>query len=182
MFCEMMYNNTTILINFFFFVIFLFNWVLFFGFFFSINFSLDHWLINNGCTNHMTFDKSLFKTLQPIRITKVWIGNDNYITSKGKWTIAISTHLGTKTISNVLYVPDIDQNLLSVGQLIKKEIKVTFKDKSYHIFYITRYKILQAKMRGKRFSFLPYKEEHITFSTNINNTKVWHKRMRNYHL
>jgi hypothetical protein len=61
-------------------------------------------------------------------------------------------------------------------------MKVTFKDKSYHIFYITRHKILQAKMRGKSFSFLPYEEEHITFSTNINNTKVWHKRLGNYHL
>jgi hypothetical protein len=79
----------------------------------------------------MTFDKSFFKKLQPTRITKVRIENDDYIALKGKGTIAISIN------SNVLYVPDIDKNLLSVGQLIEKGMKMIFKDKSYHIFYIT---------------------------------------------
>jgi hypothetical protein len=54
----------------------------------------------------MTFDKR--RTLQSTRISKVWIGNDEYIVAKGKWTIAISINLGTKAISNVIYVADID--------------------------------------------------------------------------
>jgi hypothetical protein len=73
---------------------------------FSTRDSLDHWLIDNGYTNHMTFDKR--RTLQSTRISKVWIGNDEYIVAKGKWTIAISINLGTKAISNVIYVADID--------------------------------------------------------------------------
>jgi hypothetical protein len=38
--------------------------------------------------------------LQPIRITKVRIGNDDYIATNGKGTIAISINSGTKTISD----------------------------------------------------------------------------------
>jgi len=37
------------------------------------------------------------------------------LSAKGKGTIVISTSSGIKTILDVLYVPDIDQNLLSVG-------------------------------------------------------------------
>jgi len=45
-----------------------------------------------------------------------------------KGTISITTNSGTKSISDVFYVPNIDQNLLSVGQLIEKGFKDTFED------------------------------------------------------
>ena len=54
----------------------------------------------------------------------------DYIQTKGKWTIAMSTSLSAKFISVVLYVPEIDQNLLSVSQLLEKGYKVLFEDKS----------------------------------------------------
>ena len=93
---------------------------------FSIQNSLDNWLIDSGCTNHMTFDKSLFRTLQSIEVARVRIGNGDCIVAKGKGTIVITTNSGTETISDVLYIPDIEQNLLSVGQLIEKGMKVIF--------------------------------------------------------
>ncbi|RVW87111.1 Retrovirus-related Pol polyprotein from transposon TNT 1-94 [Vitis vinifera] len=48
---------------------------------------------------------------------------------KGKRIVAIESLIGLKYITDVLYVPDIDQNLLSVGQLIEKGFKVIFEDK-----------------------------------------------------
>ena len=63
----------------------------------------------------MTYDKTLFKDLKSTNVSKLRIGNGGYIFVKGKGTIAISTCSGTKLISGVLYVPDIDKNLLSVG-------------------------------------------------------------------
>jgi len=93
---------------------------------FSIQNSSDNWFIGSGCTNHMTFDKSLFRTLQSIEVARVRIGNGDCIVAKGKRTIVITTNSGTETISDVLYVPDIEQNLLSVGQLIEKGMKVIF--------------------------------------------------------
>jgi len=148
---------------------------------FSIQTSSYHWLIDNGCTNHMTFHKSLFRTLQSSEVAKVRIGNGDCIAIKGKGTIVITTKSGTKTISDVLYVPDIDQNLLSVGQLIEKGMKVIFEDKSCYIFNDVGQKILQAKMRGKSFSFLPFEEEHTAFSTKLNDIEVWHKRLGHCH-
>ncbi|XP_073263216.1 uncharacterized protein [Populus alba] len=59
----------------------------------------------------------------PTEAAKVRIGNGECIEAKGKGTIAITTNSGTKTIADVFYVPNIDQNLLSVGQLIKKGMK-----------------------------------------------------------
>ena len=47
----------------------------------------------------------------------------------GKGTATISTNRCTKLIFDVLYVPEIDQNLLSVGQLVQKSYKVLFENK-----------------------------------------------------
>ncbi len=63
----------------------------------------------------MTNDRTLFKALKPTGIKKVRIGNGGYIPAKGKGTVAITTSSGTKMILDVLYIPNIDQNLLSVG-------------------------------------------------------------------
>ncbi|XP_017407084.1 uncharacterized protein LOC108320224 [Vigna angularis] len=39
--------------------------------------STESWLIDNGCTNHMTFNKALFRDLRPTNVTKVRIGNSD---------------------------------------------------------------------------------------------------------
>ncbi|XP_024441578.1 uncharacterized protein LOC112324164 [Populus trichocarpa] len=125
---------------------------------FSTRSSSECCLIDSGCTNHMTFDITLFKDLQSTEISKVRIGNGDYISAKGKGTIAIATNSGTKTISDVLYVPDIDQNLLSVGQLIEKGFKVTFEDQCCLIYDAAGQKILQIKMREVAGVFWKFKK------------------------
>ncbi len=63
----------------------------------------------------MKFDLKLFKELDKQAISKVRIGNGEYIEAKGRWTVAIIGHSCSKIVSDVLYVIDINQNLLSVG-------------------------------------------------------------------
>ena len=78
------------------------------------------WLVDSGCTNHMTNNQDLFRELDRTIISKVRIGNGEYIPVKGKGTVAIESQTGLKLIYDVLFVPDVDQNLLSVGQLVEK--------------------------------------------------------------
>nr|KYP43525.1 Retrovirus-related Pol polyprotein from transposon TNT 1-94 [Cajanus cajan] len=74
----------------------------------------ESWLIDSGCTNYMTNDREIFKELNPTNITKVRIGNGDNILVKGKGTVAITSCSGTTFIPDVLLVPEIQQNLLSV--------------------------------------------------------------------
>lgn len=77
---------------------------------------------------------------------------------KEKKTMAIDTSLGTKLISDVLYVLDNDQNLISVGQLIEKGFKVSFEDRHHLIHDMKGQEILKVKNRGKSFLFDPIEE------------------------
>jgi len=41
------------------------------------------WLIDSGCINHMTHDKTLFKDLKPTKVSEVRIWNGSYIPVNG---------------------------------------------------------------------------------------------------
>ena len=60
-------------------------------------------------------NKDLLKELRNSCTLKIHVGDGKYITVNEKGTIAISTNRGTKLIFDMLYVPEIDKNLLSVA-------------------------------------------------------------------
>ena len=75
---------------------------------FTTSSSPETWLIDSGCTNHMTYDQGLFKELDKTVTSKVRIGNGAYLAVKGKETLEIEGHTCLKLISNVLYVLEIN--------------------------------------------------------------------------
>lgn len=87
----------------------------------------------------MTHDRELFKDLRTTDIKRVRIGTGEHLDKKGRGNIAIVSYKGTEIIADVLFVPKIDQNLLSVGQLLEKGYKVPFDNKQCLI------KVLKSK-------------------------------------
>ena len=126
---------------------------------FATSSSPETWLIDSGYTNHMTYDQRLFKELNKTITSKVRIGNGAYLAVKGKGTVAIEGHTGLKLIFNVLYVPEINQNLLSVGQLLEKGYKVLFEDNHCMIANAQGREVFIVQMKGKRFALDLMQEE-----------------------
>jgi len=147
---------------------------------FAISNSSDKWLIDSGCTNHMSFDRELFKELDTCVASKVKIGNGEHIAVKGKGTVAIESMSGTKLIKDVLFVPNISQNLLSVGQLIQKGFKVIFESDQCLIKDANDNDVFKVKMKGKSFALDPMKEEQIALPAANVQTEVWHKRLGHF--
>ena len=139
------------------------------------------WLIDSGCTNHITYDQELFRELDKNTISKVRIVNGEYISVKGKWIVVIESLSNLKLIPNVLFVPDIDQNLLSVGQLLEKGFKVLFEDKFYMIKDANGKDVFKIKMRGKRYVLNLLEEQQVDVSQENNVTTLWHKRLGHFH-
>jgi len=63
----------------------------------------------------MTKFLSIFSFIDRSVQPKVKLGNGDIVQVKRTGTIDVSTSKGTKTITNVLYIPELDQNLLSVA-------------------------------------------------------------------
>jgi len=85
---------------------------------FSSNNSCESWLI----------DRELFKELESTKVKWVRIGNGEHIPVKGKGTVAITSYSGTKTLTDVLYVPDIIIKTYSVlDSYLRKDSRLFLK-------------------------------------------------------
>ena len=56
------------------------------------------------------------------------MGNGVIVQAQGLGTIGVQTKQGMKFICDVLFVPDLDQNLLSLGQLLEHKYALNFDD------------------------------------------------------
>ena len=84
----------------------------------------------------MSGSKSSFFHLNEDFHSTVSFGDSSSIKVKGKGDIKIKTRNGfAETISNVLYVPDLKSNLLSVGQLQEKGYEIFISKGTCEIFY-----------------------------------------------
>ena len=85
------------------------------------------WLVDNGCSSHMTSLKSLFKELDETQKQIVRLGDNKEVQVEGKRVVAIKTAQNkVKLLLGAQYVPSIVHNLLSVGQLLSNGYFVLF--------------------------------------------------------
>lgn len=90
------------------------------------------WIIDSGATSHMTNDKSNFKTYQavsPISIETARRGDKIYAIGKGSvlTTMSYQDVECTITLEDVLYVPQLSYNLLSIAKATDRGLEVKMK-------------------------------------------------------
>lgn len=109
------------------------------------------WVLDSGTTNHMVKEEKLFSDLDRSVCTPIKVASGEVIISAGKGSIMVETELGQIIIRDVLLVPKIDRNLLSVGQLVKGGYKVLF-DEDKGILMDNKYnKIIEVPMEETSF-------------------------------
>ncbi|KAA3475047.1 pleiotropic drug resistance protein 3-like [Gossypium australe] len=130
-------------------------------------------LVDNGCTSHMTADANIFKSIDKSFNSKVKVGNDHR-----KGDVLIKTPSGTKLVTDVLLVPNIDQNLLSVGQLLEKRYFMVFNENKFLILDPSGCKLISTTMADRKFIVSWNLETSVAYTSSLDETKLWHKRMR----
>ena len=80
-----------------------------------------------------------------------------------------------------LFVPNIDQNLLSVRQLVEKGFKVYFEDKNCIIKDAKGKEVFNIKMKGKSFALNLLEDEHVAVLQQDSTTMLWHRRLGHFH-
>jgi hypothetical protein len=79
-----------------------------------------HWIADSGATSHMSTQRHWFKTLKP-HVVPIRVANDAIVYSEGIGSIVMEPtddSLGLLLLSSVLYVPALQNNLLSVLHLV----------------------------------------------------------------
>lgn len=110
------------------------------------------------CSNHMTDRKVWLVDFDDSKKSKVKRADNSSLQAEGTGNIVIQRSNEAKAlIKDVLYVPGIKCNLLSVGELVEKGFSVVIKDEALELFDIQNNLVLKSPLSKNR-----------TFKTMIN--------------
>lgn len=151
----------------------------------------DTWYPDTGATNHFTSDLSNLLIKNPYcGNEKVLVGNGTslHIDHTGFSKLKSPSSSFTFTLNNVLHVPGIRKNLLSVAQFARdNSVFFEFHPDTFFVkSQATRRQLLQGRFKDGLYAFneLQLADPHsfntayaLFTSTVCNNFKIWHSRL-----
>ncbi|KAJ0169236.1 hypothetical protein K1T71_015266 [Dendrolimus kikuchii] len=150
---------------------------------FSASFNNDSsWYIDSGASMHMTMNKDWIydEKMPPIDNIKVANNKVLKVASCGKVNLNIIQPKGitsTIQVNDVLYIPELSTNLLSVSQMIKNQCKVEFDNKGCNIYNKNSEKVATAKLINNMYRLnLCTGQAYISEHKN-SDFYLWHQRM-----
>lgn len=75
----------------------------------------DKWVIDSGCTYHMTSRRNWFSEFNDHDKTMILVGDDHTVEARGSGTVRLGKSI--KILQNARYVPNLRRNLISSGTL-----------------------------------------------------------------
>lgn len=141
--------------------------------------SNEKWILDTGCTFHMTPRKDWFESLSSSDGGSVKMANDTVSVVKGIGSIRIQNDDGTTILlTNVRYVPTMSKNLISLGTL--EESGCWFQSKEGVLKVIKGCRMMMKAVKTDRLYLL--KGKVITGEANAidkssDETKLWHSRL-----
>lgn len=141
------------------------------------SFEENLWLIDSGCTNHMTPNEKVFSRINTNIKVPIRVGNGAVLMTKGKGDVEVMTKKGKRIIRDVFLVPALAKNLLSVPQMIENGYQVTFKERCCIIHDGAGRKVAEVEMVNKSF---PIKWSSSTETAMVAKNEVaelWHQRL-----
>ena len=146
------------------------------------------WIIDSGATCHMCNDASLFVELynweKPEEVT---LGDGHVVKANGRGVVKIeiecqrSQKAKNCVLQDVLYVPSLSYNLVSVSKATKSGKTVTFDEDGCHILDESQKLIANAKRVGNLY-YLSYVDSGHHANPTVESSSVaskevtWHKR------
>ena len=150
-----------------------------------------NWYIDSGCSNHMTSDEKLFENMHsPSSLGYVQTGDDSKHSIEHVGNVPLQNIYGSRNcLSDVLHVPTITKNLISVGQMVERGLQVRFTQKGCFVedpregFML----VAKGKKQGRLFTMEVKNSDANKMCFAYDNKKIakielWHKRIGHVNL
>uniref|UniRef100_A0A2N9FH80 Integrase catalytic domain-containing protein n=1 Tax=Fagus sylvatica TaxID=28930 RepID=A0A2N9FH80_FAGSY len=140
----------------------------------------DVWFLDSGCSNHMCANKEWFSDLDEEFRQSVKLGNNSKMAVLGKGNIRLQIAGVTQVITDVFYIPELKNNLLSVGQLQERGVALLIQHGVCRVYHPKKGLIMQTAMSANRMFILLARilpKAPTCFQTILeDNTHLWHCR------
>eukprot|EP00253_Pinus_taeda_P009124 PITA_09124 len=145
----------------------------------------DIWYVDSGASSHMTGNKEFFDSIEEIiNGSKIYLGDDNGYQIKGHGVISVKLPNGKIShLSNVLYVPGIKKNLVSVSMMADQDMHVEFF-KTHCVIKDCRNEIVATGMRVGSLYRLDAKSisKQAMVAGESTTEQLWHQRFGHLNL
>lgn len=140
----------------------------------------DEWILDSGCTFHMTPYRHYFSEISEFEEGKVIMGNNQECTVRGIGTVKLMLDDGScKILKSVRYVPELKRSLISLGTLDKAGFSYTSEK---GMLKVSKEEVLKLTgklkdglyiLQGKTLNG----ETHAITDQASRDTVLWHKRL-----
>ncbi|CAG9132206.1 unnamed protein product [Plutella xylostella] len=142
-----------------------------------------HWYIDSGATMHMTMHKDWLEDISTSNVKSIRIADNKvlHVEGCGNVTINVPDEQGSVSkiqVRNVLYVPDLSTNLLSVSKIIKSGCKIEFNESECNIFNQNGQNIAKAGLVSDLYKLITNEKKAQAFPAVVDeDVCLWHQRM-----
>ena len=144
----------------------------------------QNWIVDSGATCHICNAKELFEDLQPLsKPQRITLGDDHTLEAISTGAVEVKLKLpGGKSkvgrLSDVLYVPTLAYNLLSVTKATEAGKKVTFGDTRAEIVDDQGQVVAVASKVGSLYYLdcEPLHNQQVNSASHQPKEKLWHRR------
>lgn len=144
----------------------------------------DAWFLDSGCSNHMCGDPGMFLSLDVTFKHSFKLGNNTRMNVVGKGNVKLLLNGANYVVNEVYYVPELRNNLLSIGQLQERGLAILIQEGVCSIYHPEKGLIVQTKMSTNRmFILFPQSQaatqvqpEKCLHTSTSDLTYLWHQR------
>lgn len=142
----------------------------------NCDYNKSDWYLDSAATIHMTNNLDLLENVKNTTECSITTANDQIMCANkvGSITLPLSDSLNAN-IENILYVPDLKVNLLSVSQIVKKNYSVVFKTTGCEI-YDSQQNVIATGIFDKDLFKLDLKNQLVACHASVN-SMLWHRRL-----
>jgi len=151
----------------------------------------DSWYIDSGASAHMVNKKEWLNNIRDTHITEVLSANNAKLDVMGLGEVLVSLNTSgmhnNVEVKDVLYVPELCTNLLSVSQMVKNGKKVVFDINGCRIYNQNRQLIATATLGNGIFKldvneglpecFEKNEGNQMSLISSGNSFELWHRRL-----
>lgn len=154
----------------------------------SGNVSEGYWTIDSGATQHMTSRLEWFENLRSTKSNQeITIANGTKIDVGGIGDISIGTNSSVNKVNDVIYVPSLNSNLISVYKAVEKGFSVLFDKNGCNFFNSDTFSFVgDSILHGSPYRGLykldctvnmPRDVAYDVHSDSASRYQLWHKRL-----
>lgn len=147
----------------------------------SKNSSMNGWILDSGCSYHMTPHKEYFSSIEMRNMGVVQLGDDRPCEIMGQGKVTLSLDNGTEVVlENVRYIPKLTRNLISLGTFERAGYVVSLKGGKTKV--IKGSMVMLTRTRGENNIYLLDGCVAGGVNVNVSNkgvnaSRLWHKRL-----